>query len=65
MAERAEKQRDSGVEDQPPEQREMTRDEWWDLLESMKGSWTGQFAQYGGAEAFVRKLRSDAENPFG
>ena len=37
--------------------------ESWALLRSMRGMLSGAFDEYGGAEAWLRKHRSDEEGP--
>lgn len=35
----------------------LTRDEWWDLLESLYGSMTGWFPEQGGPSEVLRRER--------
>ena len=40
-------------------ERRLTREEGWDLIMSLAGSSQGMYDEYGGVEAFVKRMRTD------
>ena len=42
-------------------ERQLTEEEGWDLLMSMRGMLTGAFDKYGRSEAWLRRFREDDE----